>query len=77
MNDESLRLGLFTLAASLHAQGFYIGPRDPQRNRLHAGAWMICEDTETGPTDDASEGGFCIVGDDLSELIYIAGDCFV
>lgn len=30
---------------------------------------MICENVNKGPTRDASRGGFCIVGDDLHDLI--------
>lgn len=75
-NAGKLNPELFAIAARLHSQGFFISPRDPGRNRAHAGEWMVCEDLTEGPTDDASRGTFCVVGDDLAELIREAGECY-
>lgn len=61
-------------AKALEAEGFYIGPRDPNRNKAFQGEWMVAEDLDVGPTDDASTGGFCIVGDDLDALVNDAYD---
>lgn len=60
---------LFEKAAYLYNHGFYIGPRDPSRNANHRGEWMIAQNIDVANTTDASNGGFCIVGDDLDELI--------
>lgn len=65
---------LFEMGRALHAAGYYVGPRDPERNRTVSGEFMIAEALDVGPTDDASAGGFCIVGDDLAELIREACD---
>ena len=56
-------------AKSLYEAGYYMGPRDPDRNRAFEGSFMICENVNVGVTDDASLGGYCIVGDDLDSLI--------
>lgn len=53
----------------LHEAGFYVGVRDPDRNRAFIGRFMVCEHLSCGPTDDASSGGFCIVGDDMRALV--------
>ena len=58
----------------LEDHGIFVGERDPQRNRAFKGRYMVCEDRNVGPTDDASEGGFCIVGDTLNGLITQAYD---
>lgn len=60
---------IFNKAKELISIGYYIGPRDPKRNKAFRGAYMVCEDTTTGPSDDAGNGGFCIVGNDLTELV--------
>lgn len=60
------------MAKALFAAGFYIGPRDWERNSLYDGEWMVCENLDVGPTQDASTGGYCIVGDDLNDLIWTA-----
>lgn len=65
---------LFELGRVLHAAGYYVGPRDPQRNTAHAGAFMVAESLDVGETEDASAGGFCIVGDDLAELVREAAE---
>lgn len=64
MNQER-----YEKARWLHERGIYIGPRDPNRNRAFSGCWMVAEDLNAGPTDDARTGGFCIVGDDLGRII--------
>lgn len=58
----------------LNASGYYIGPRDPDRNTAFKGKYMVCatELLEAPPSPDASNGGFCIVGDNLGELIETA-----
>lgn len=62
----------FPYLRALHAAGVYAGPRDPQRNRAFAGTYMVADDLDTGPTDDASTGGYCTVGDDLFALAVTA-----
>lgn len=56
-------------ATALFRIGYYIGIRDPARNSAFDGAYMVCADVTEGPSEDASNTGFCIVGDDLKELI--------
>lgn len=54
----------------LEAAGFYIGPRNPNRNRAFKGKYMVAQSNPPDlVTDDARHGGFCVVGDDLDELI--------
>ena len=56
----------------LEAAGFIVGDRDPGRNRAWEGRYMVAEPLEPGdayPTDDASDGPWCVVGDDLDVLI--------
>lgn len=61
---------LFDMSLCLYSRGFYIGPRDPNRNTAFEGEWMVCGDPVTPrSTEDASNGGYCIVGDDLDALI--------
>lgn len=62
----------FEQAKHLHDCGYYIGPRDPNRNKAFHGAFMVCENISVGETEDAGSGGFCIVGDDLLGLIWDA-----
>lgn len=62
----------FEKARHLARNGYYIGPRDPKRNKAFDGSWMVCEQVDAGPTDDAGTGGYCIVGDDLNDLISVA-----
>jgi hypothetical protein len=57
--------------------GYYIGPRDPERNTDFQGTWMVAEplpDDVKRPTKDAGDGAYCIVGDNLSKLIDEAYD---
>lgn len=51
--------------------GFIVGQRDSRLNRKYPGLFMACEPFEESevPTDDGSNGPWCIVGDDLDELI--------
>lgn len=62
----------FEQARSLHEAGYFIGPRDPERNKAFEGAFMVCQDVNAGPTDDARRGGYCVVGHDLDDLIVNA-----
>ena len=61
--------------------GFKIGPRDPRLNTDYPGRWMVCEEDPDGggcelPTRDGANGPWCIVGDDMPELINQAFDCW-
>lgn len=56
----------------LESHGFYVGKRDPKRNKAFRGKWMVCADVNEGPSMDAGDGGFCIVGDNLQALIQEA-----
>lgn len=58
-------------AAWLREQGFTVGARDSRLNRKYAGAFMVVEAHEESelPTDDGSNGPWCIVGDDLDALV--------
>lgn len=63
-------------AAFLRSYGWHVGERDPRLNTDFAGKFMCCEpfgEDET-PTRDGSNGPWCIVGDDLSDLIATAHD---
>lgn len=62
----------FELARDLIERGIYIGPRDPRRNKAFNGVFMICEDANEGPSEDAGRGGYCIVGDNLTEMVQEA-----
>lgn len=57
--------------AFLKARGFHVGARDPRLNRNYPGAFMVAEpyDESETPTDDGSNGPWCIVGDDLVALV--------
>lgn len=60
--------------------GLTVGLRDPQRNTDFPGAFMVAQPLESGEpatTRNASDGGgYCIVGDNLDELIAEAIDYF-
>lgn len=71
-----MQVSIFDKAAFLHERGCYIGPRDPSRNKAFPGEWMVAESLNVGETQDASEGGFCVVGDDLDSLIAEGYDFF-
>ena len=63
-----------TKQEDLKRWGFIVGARDPRLNRAFVGAFMVAEwyeDSET-PTDDGSNGPWCIVGDNLDALIETA-----
>jgi hypothetical protein len=60
----------------LEAAGWYVGERNPKRNKKFEGKFMVCEDPEfSGESDDATTTGFCIVGNELSNLIALAIEC--
>jgi hypothetical protein len=78
MPDNTVSYEVFNMAKKLHEMGIYIGPRNPSRNTAFVGCYMVCHDiTITGTTTDSGHGGFCIVGDDLSELVVDAYNYFV
>ena len=58
----------------LEAHGFFVGKRDPKRNRAFKGEFMVCdlEALKLPPSDDASTSGFCIVGNNLAALVVDA-----
>ncbi len=66
----------------LESMGLFVGKRDPKMNRAFKGRFMVCQPLSEGdpyPTDDASDGRFCIVGDDMDRLVieaiaYFDGD---
>ncbi len=62
--------------ACLRLYGFVVGPRDPLINRHYRGAWMVAEAHEPSelPTDDGSNGPWCVVGDDLHQMVDDAFD---
>jgi len=64
-------------ALYLVARGFTVGARDPRFNRNYPGRYMVIEEHEAdeGPTDDGSNGPWCIVGDILETLVNTAWDC--
>ena len=58
--------------AYLDALGFKIGERDPRGiNTNYPGCYMVAEEYEDSdlPTEDGSNGPWCIVGDDLDAMI--------
>lgn len=64
-----------TAIERLKAAGLIVGGRDPNMNRAFEGRFMVCEPLNPGdpyPTDDASDGRFCLVGDDLEALAITA-----
>ncbi len=52
----------------VRAIGLLAGDRDRKRNRAFSGSFMVAEPYDKA-TDDANEGGFCIVGNDLLSLL--------
>jgi len=56
---------------ALKKAGFIVGPRDKRLNRAFAGVFMVAEpyQKDQTPTDDASKGPWCIVGNNLAALI--------
>ena len=67
------RQDVVEMGVRLVALDFIVGARDPRRNTDFKGAWMVAEpeDESELPTRSAGEGHgvWCIVGDDLAELI--------
>ena len=53
----------------LESHGIFVGKRDPKRNTRFSGQYMICENLDEGPSEDARNGGYCIVGHNLAALI--------
>ena len=62
--------------SKLVAWGFVVGDRDLRLNTAYSGKFMVVESHEESelPTADGSKGPWCIVGDDLDELINEAYD---
>ena len=57
---------------ALRKMGFIMGTRDKRLNRKFKGSLMVAErydDKTQKPTEDGSNGPWCIVGDNLSALI--------
>ena len=57
--------------------GFVIGARDRRRNTDYEGDFMVAhpiEDESLLPTTDARDGGFCVVGEDLDQMVREAFD---
>ncbi len=55
----------------LERRGYIVGVRNPQINTNFAGSFMVCENPEGHdlPTEDGSNGPWCIVGDNLTKLV--------
>lgn len=57
----------------LRNHGFIVGERDPKMNMKFEGKFMVAEPYDPGHSQpDGSGGTWCIVGDDLPELVDIA-----
>ncbi|MBZ5616212.1 MAG: hypothetical protein LAO23_19565 [Acidobacteriia bacterium] len=56
---------------ALLSYGYTIGQRDSRINRNYPGKHMVVEAYEEHelPTDDGSNGPWCVVGDNLTQLI--------
>ena len=57
--------------ALLRGSGFLVGDRDPGMHRAFSGRFMVAEPPgpdDPYPTDDASDGRYCVVGDNLVAL---------
>lgn len=67
------------MRAALEGLGFHVGARDPKRNTNFHGRYMVAEtlEHEGGPDANSGDGSYCIVGDDLAELIREAYARFV
>ena len=53
--------------------GFFVGKRDPKRNRAFRGKFMVCDrEALKEPPSDSATGAFCVVGDNLPALIVDA-----
>lgn len=55
----------------LRSYGFVIGDRESRLNTNYPGKFMVTEgyDEDELPTEDGSNGPWCIVGDDLDALV--------
>lgn len=58
--------------------GLICGDRDPNRNTLFKGRFMVAEPLldDAASTADAGRGGYAIVGDNLAELVDEAFEHF-
>lgn len=57
---------------SILDRGYVIAPRDKRINQIYNGKYMIVEEGYENrelPTADGSNGPWCIVGDNLADLI--------
>lgn len=63
---------------ALEAAGFTVGERDLRLNRKYPGRFMVVEEHDDSelPTDDGSNGPWCIVGDDINALILEAHEYY-
>lgn len=63
-----------TMRSWLESNGFVCGIRDPRINTDYPGKYMVAEEYEDSelPTRDGRNGPWCIVGNDLDELIQKA-----
>lgn len=66
-----LAVSLVEKRQRLESYGFTCGERDPRINTNYLGRWMVVESHEDSelPTEDGSNGPWCIVGDDLDVLV--------
>jgi len=65
-------------AEFLKEKGFQVGHRDPGRNKIFIGRYMVAqrlEGTEQYPTE-VSGDAWCVVGDDIDQLIEETRLCF-
>ena len=53
----------------LLSHGYFVTARDPKRNTDFEGDFMVCQDLNEAGGKDASNGEYCIVGDDLGDLV--------
>jgi len=55
----------------IEGYGFVVGDRDPRYSTALEGKYMIAQPLEEHelPTEDARAGGWCMVGDDMDDLI--------
>lgn len=61
----------------LESYGYIVGPRDPNMNTNTAGEFMVSEPYPPGYTQESGAGGiWCMVGDELEELMTAAIDNF-
>ena len=62
------------MTKKLREYGFIVGDRDPRLNTDHPGRFMVSEpaDGKAVPTKDGSNGPWCIVGDNLDDLVIEA-----